>query len=75
MRAAITNTLLKHLPYGNAEIRDTRLKGFMLRCRVTGSHAYAVQYARSKRVMIGAIYELKPSEARAEAVEDTRRRS
>lgn len=68
MRAAINNTLLKALPTGkNVDIRDTKLKGFVLRCRASGSHSYAVVYGRGKRITLGSIYELKPAEARAEA--------
>ncbi|MGI8739965.1 MAG: integrase arm-type DNA-binding domain-containing protein [Gammaproteobacteria bacterium] len=68
MRAAINNSLLKNLPSGNVEVRDTKLKGFMLRCRTTGNHSYSVQYSRGKKVSLGSMHELKPAEARAEAV-------
>lgn len=39
----------------------------MLRCRISGTHAYLVQYGRGRRVTLGDTHKLKPAEARSEA--------
>jgi hypothetical protein len=67
MRATINNALARNLPFGNVDIRDTRLKGFILRVRETGYHSYRVEYGRGKRVTLGSIIELRPAEARRDA--------
>ncbi len=69
MQALIGNRLLKQLqpeakPY---EIRDQRLKGFILRVQPSGSKTYIVQYGRGKRVTLGSADVLKADDARKEA--------
>jgi integrase len=49
------------------EIRDTRLKGFLLRVQPGGSKTFYVEYARGKRVRIGPADALAPSHARERA--------
>ena len=67
MRAPINNALLRSLPLANLDIRDMRLKGFMLRCRTTGAHSYLAQYGRGRYATLSGIHELKPAEVRQEA--------
>ena len=69
MQAAITQELLKSLkpeakPY---EVRDPRLKGFLLRVQPTGVMTYYAEYGRGKRHRVGPADALAPSQAREEA--------
>ena len=52
------------LPDKEYEIRDTDLKGFVLRVLPTGRVVYTLVYARGKRVTIGTADKLEPSQAR-----------
>ncbi|MGV3516172.1 phage integrase [Luteitalea sp.] len=71
MQATINATLVKALtaqPLAvDQDIRDTKLTGFVLRCRRTGIHSYRVQTGRGKWVTLGTIDRLKPQQARDEA--------
>lgn len=49
------------------EIRDTSLKGFILRVQPSGSMSYICEYARGRRITLGAASVLKPAEARDQA--------
>ena len=55
MQAVITEKLVKSLePKANPyEVRDPRLKGFLLRVQPTGSMTYYAEYGRGKRHRIG----------------------
>ena len=69
MRAMITQELVRNLqpeakPY---EVRDPRLKGFLLRVQPTGVMTYYAEYGRGKRHRIGPADALAPSQAREEA--------
>lgn len=71
MQAVIGAALLKTLkpadkPY---EVRDTKLKGFLLRVQPAGGMSYYAEYARGKRVSIGPATAITPSEARDKARE------
>ena len=66
MQAIIGNRLIISLkpdpkPY---EIRDTKLKGFIVRVQPSGSMSYIVEYARGKRVTLGTTSILTPAQAR-----------
>ena len=66
MQALIGNRLITSLktdakPY---EIRDTKLKGFMVRLQPSGAMSYILEYARGKRVTLGATSVLTPAQAR-----------
>jgi integrase len=55
MQALLGNSLVKQLrpdakPF---EVRDTRVKGFLLRVQPSGAMTYYVEYARGKRIAIG----------------------
>jgi len=69
MQATIGARLLKQLkpqekPF---EVRDMRLKGFLLRVQPSGNMTYIVQYRRGKRITLGSAEILEPTEARTEA--------
>jgi len=49
------------------EIRDTELKGFILRVQPTGYRAYYCEYARHKREKLGRLPEVTPEQARKKA--------
>ena len=49
------------------EIRDERVKGFLLRVQPSGAMTYYVEYERGKRKRIGPEAAFKPDEARTEA--------
>jgi integrase len=69
MRALIGSNLVKQLrpaakPF---EVRDTRVKGFLLRVQPSGAMAYYAEYGRGKRIMLGRSDVLAPDKARARA--------
>jgi integrase len=69
MKTAITNTLVKSLkpqakPY---EVRDTELKGLLIRVQPSGMMSYYAEYARAKRIRIGRHPEITPTQARDKA--------
>jgi integrase len=49
------------------EIRDSALRGFMLRVLPTGRRAYYVQYRRGQKIRLGDVGTLTPDEARERA--------
>ena len=69
MKAKILNRLISELktrekPY---EIRDTELRGFILRVQPTGSKTFYAEYGRGKRISIGRADTLTVAQARDEA--------
>lgn len=52
------------LPEKEYEVRDTELKGFVLRVLPSGRMVFTMVYARGKRVTIGTTESLEPSQAR-----------
>jgi integrase len=67
MKRLIGTELLRKLPPGPVDVRDTKLSGFVLRIRPSGTHSYFANYARGKWHLLGATDKLDPAEARAEA--------
>lgn len=67
MQAMIGTELVRKLPLRDVDIRDTKLQGFVLRCRATGSHAYRVNLGRGVWQTLGKVGELTPAAAREEA--------
>ncbi|HVT46506.1 MAG TPA: site-specific integrase [Vicinamibacterales bacterium] len=67
MRALIGPDLLRKLPAGNVEIRDTKLTGFTLRCRASGVHVYRMTLARGDTRTLGRVKDLTPEAARLAA--------
>jgi integrase len=49
------------------EVRDTRLKGLLLRVQPSGAMTFYVEFARGKRVSLGRAEVITPTEARNEA--------
>ena len=71
MQVALTNTFVGRLkphaePY---EVRDTRLKGFLVRIQPSGHIAYYVQWSRGKRKSLGRADVLTADQARTKAQE------
>src|SRR5438045_1962681 len=69
MLALIGNGLVKQLrpaakPF---EVRDTRVKGFLLRVQPTGMMTYYAEYGRGKRIMLGRSDVVAPDKARERA--------
>lgn len=69
IQAIISHTLLKRLrpsdkPY---EVRDTQLKGLILRVQPSGVMSYYVQYGRGRRISIGHADAISPAQARDQA--------
>ena len=75
MIATINNILLrsnKIVPRSSAvEIRDTTIKGFILRIQPSGTMSYLVEYGRGKRLTLCRVGEKTPAQARKMA-EDVR---
>ena len=67
--ALISTNLIKTLRPSSkpVEIRDERVKGFILRVQPSGAMTYYVEYERGKRKRIGPEAAFKPDEARTEA--------
>ena len=69
MQAIISAALVKALrpsakPF---EVRDTRVKGFLLRVQPSGSMTYYAEYARGKRIAVGRSDVIAPDRARDRA--------
>ncbi|MGE3512695.1 MAG: tyrosine-type recombinase/integrase [Vicinamibacterales bacterium] len=67
MREHITTEVIRKLPAGPVDIRDTKLSGFVVRVRATGSASYLVSIGRGCWHTIGPVETMKPHEAREEA--------
>jgi integrase len=66
MRALIGVELLRKLPPAPAEIRDSKLVGFILRVRPSGRHSYYAVYGRNRWHLLGTSDVLSAPEAREE---------
>jgi hypothetical protein len=69
MKAVIGQKLIaslkpKERPY---EVRDSRLKGFLVRVQPSGAMTYVCQYGRGRRMVIGSTEVFKAEKARGEA--------
>ena len=70
MKALIGVETLRKLPKGRpVDIRDTKLRGFVLRVRPSGINTYFANYARGKWKLLGTTQVLTPPEAREAARE------
>jgi integrase len=67
MKALIGVELLRKLPKGPVDVRDTKLPGFVLRVRESGTHTYFANYARGKWKALGTTKVLNSPEAREQA--------
>ncbi len=59
--------LVPNLPRENIDIRDAKMKGFLIRCRRSGSHSYLFLGRRGRSVTIGRAGVIGVKEAREEA--------
>lgn len=71
MQAAINNTLVSQLKVTNRQydVRDTKLKGFLIRVNPTGKMNYVCEYRRGRRINLGPVGVLTPAQARDKAKE------
>lgn len=71
MKGLITNNLISKLKPKEKQydVRDTALKGFLIRVTPIGKMSYVCQYQRGKRVNIGPVGILTPAQARDKAKE------
>jgi hypothetical protein len=71
MRETISNSLLPKLKPRSKyyEIRDQKLKGFILRIQPSGDMYYRCEYARGKVISLGSANVLTPAQARDKARE------
>ncbi len=67
MKQLLTAALLTSLPKQNIDIADSRLSGFMVRCRESGTASFMVCVARGRRVTIGRVNRVTLAEARSTA--------
>ncbi|HVH25577.1 MAG TPA: hypothetical protein VM818_02420, partial [Vicinamibacterales bacterium] len=67
MRALISPDLLRKLTARDIEIRDTKITGFLIRCRASGVHTYRYNAGRGQSVTLGLVGVLPVAEARAAA--------
>src|SRR3954452_16422681 len=69
MQAAISLSVIKQLRPATKpfEVRDTRVKGFLLRVQPSGSMTYYAEYGRGKRIAIGRANVIAPDRARERA--------
>jgi integrase len=69
MQALIGASLVKQLLPGAKpfEIRDARVKGFLLRVQPSGAMTYYVEYGRGKRIALGRSEVIAPDKARERA--------
>src|SRR5688572_16655087 len=66
MKALIGVELLRKLPPAPAEIRDSKMVGFILRVRPSGRHSYYAVYGRNRWHLLGTTDVLSAPEAREE---------
>jgi integrase len=64
VRRLIGQDLVRTLPRRDVEIRDTKVPGFVIRCRKSGSHSYRVQLRRGAWETLGPVGILTPHDAR-----------
>jgi hypothetical protein len=69
MQAALSLSVIKQLrpaakPF---EVRDTRVKGFLLRVQPSGAMTYYAEYRRGKRIVVGRADVISPDKARERA--------
>jgi integrase len=69
MQGLIGNSLVKQLRPADKpfEVRDTRVKGFLLRVQPSGVMTYYAEYRRGKRITLGRSEVLAPDKARERA--------
>lgn len=71
MQVKINNTLIKTLKPSDKQydVRDTTLKGFMIRVNPTGKMNFVCQYKRGRRINLGQVGVVTCAQAREKAIE------
>jgi len=71
MKAIINTKLIPQLKPNDKQydVRDNKLKGFLIRVHPSGKMSYVCEYARGKRINIGPVGILTPTQARDRARE------
>ena len=71
MRSLINSTFIAKLKPGpkQYDVRDTKLKGFLVRVNPTGKMNFVCEYRRGRRINIGRVGIITPSQARDKAME------
>lgn len=71
MQATINNTLVKNLKVQDKQydVRDSKLKGFLIRVNPSGKMSYVCEYKRGNRINIGSTEIFTPTQARDRAKE------
>ena len=67
MRALIGPDVIRALKPRDVTIFDTRLVGFHIRCRASGTHSYRYTLGRGQFVTLGRVGDVEPVEARTAA--------
>jgi integrase len=67
MRALIGPDLIRKLEAKSVEIRDTKLVGFAIRCRASGTHVYRLTLGRGDTRTLGRVGKMTPEAARLSA--------
>ena len=70
MRALIGNSLIPKLQPQKRQydIRDTKLKGFLIRVNPTGKMVYVCEFKRGRRINLGTVGVITPAQARDKAI-------
>jgi len=71
MKLTISNNTIKQLQAQakQYDVRDTKLKGFLIRVNPSGKMQYVCEYGRGKRINIGPVGVITPAQARDSAKE------
>lgn len=67
MRALIGPDLIRKLEAKDVEIRDTKIVGFTIRCRASGTHVYRLTLGRGDTRTLGRVGKVAPEVARLSA--------
>jgi integrase len=67
MRVFIDQTMIRHLKAEALDLRDTKLTGFLIRCRPSGQHSYLFQLGRGQYHTIGRVAKMSVAAARRAA--------
>jgi hypothetical protein len=71
MLAVLNNTFISQLKTTGKQydVRDKKLKGFLIRVTSTGKKNYVCEYKRGRRINIGKVGILTPAQARDKAIQ------
>ena len=71
MQVKISNSKIKTLLPRDKEydVRDSNLKGFLIRIQPSGTMSYICQYKRGRRINLGKVGVISAAQAREKAIE------